>query len=456
MPGRASVSDGVDGETPNGAAMIARMHGRLNSFQRTMLQWNDMHPYNAVHVARIPEALDPERLRNVLIGTLETQGLARLTLNRDKVTYQYLGGSASGEVKMVATEGGADLALSAETERQLNAGFFPDGEFNPFRFWVAPEREAFFLGLAYFHAIADAESVVLLIKDVVNAYLGRSGRGLSSPVDRHPPCLDNLLPSHPGTLARKLLALPSLIRDLRSSCRVRCREPQNFHNGCVFFSLKPEPMRALVEAGKAWEVTLNDLFLALVMKSLFPLASGRMRGKRRRRMSVGCIVNLRRDLGVDSQRTFGLFLGSFIVTHEAPEEISLMNLARDLHRQTLRIKRNRLYLGTPLELGFARFMFSLFSTERRWKFYQKHYPLWGGITNMNLNSLWDQQAGERPVDYFRAVSTGPAIPLVLSVTTVRDHLNVGLTYRSAVFSAPEIEQVKHSFLESLNHLKGQR
>ena len=81
-------------------------------------------------------------------------------------------------------------------------------------------------------------------------------------------------------------------------------------------------------------------------------------------------------------------------------------------------------------------MLIFFSPERRKKFYQKNYPLWGGITNMNLNSLWTSGQKRVPLDYFRAVSTGPATPLVLSVTTVgrgehRPELSV-----HGVFGAP--------------------
>ena len=108
-----------------------------------------------------------------------------------------------------------------------------------------------------------------------------------------------------------------------------------------------------------------------------------------------------------------------------------------------------------IEMAFARLMLSFFSTDRRKKLYQKHYPLWGGITNMNLNSLWEQHAGESPIDYFRAVSTGPVTPLVLSLTTVRDCLNVGLTFRSTVFSAPQIDGIKRDFLDAVSHLEGQ-
>ena len=73
---------------------------------------------------------------------------------------------------------------------------------------------------------------------------------------------------------------------------------------------------------------------------------------------------------------------------------------------------------------------------------------------MNLNSIWPQaQDNSSSTDYFRAVSTGPATPLVLSTTTSGDHLNVGLTFRTAVFSDPDIEKVKTTFLDGVNQLE---
>jgi hypothetical protein len=105
-----------------------------------------------------------------------------------------------------------------------------------------------------------------------------------------------------------------------------------------------------------------------------------------------------------------------------------------------------------MELGFARFMLAFFSPERRRKFYLRNYPLWGGVTNLNLNSLWN--AGQDgPPDYFRAVSTGPVTPLVLSVTTVHDHANFGVSYRPAVFPPEAVDGLKSRFLDELAQLK---
>jgi hypothetical protein len=70
-----------------------------------------------------------------------------------------------------------------------------------------------------------------------------------------------------------------------------------------------------------------------------------------------------------------------------------------------------------------------------------------------LNPLWEQQDVTRPIDYFRAVSTGPITPLVLSVTTVRDVVNIGLTFKKTVLSVSEIEDLISDFRNAINHLE---
>ena len=135
--------------------------------------------------------------------------------------------------------------------------------------------------------------------------------------------------------------------------------------------------------------------------------------------------------------------------------ISLRELAGDIRQQTSSIKRHKLYLGTPLELGFARFMLKRSAPARRKKFYPKNYPLWGGITNMNLNSLWEQRDKQAPLDYFRGVSTGPVTPLVLSVTTICDWANIALSYRSTVFSQPDIQNIVNHFMGHLKATRGE-
>ena len=429
------------------------MPGQLSTIQKSMLQWNEMHPYSAVHVVQVHGALDATRLRDRINSTVAKHGLARLSLDRARLTFQYEPGPADCEVRTIPGNEGSWSTLQAEIERQLNLPFDHLGRFNPFRFLVAPAIDSFYLGAVYFHPAADAESVVWLLRDIVTCYLEKGAWGSRDCLELYPDNRAHLLRRHPLLVARKLLSLPAQIRNLRHSRRATCRDANDMANGFAGFSLGPEDLRSLVTTATSWDVTVNDLVMALLMKSLSPCSASRAQARRRRAISLGCIVNLRKDLGLDSRPVFGVFLGSFTVTHEVPLGIPLRKLAADVAHQTAPIKRHRLYLATPLELGFARFMLGFFSPRRQKKFYAKHYPLWGGITNMNLNRLWARSDRHGPLDYFRAVSTGPVTPLVLSVTTVGERVNFGVSYRTTVFSKPDIEDLHSRFRDHLEEAR---
>src|SRR5215813_6778046 len=121
------------------------MLGRLNSFQKAMLEWDALYPYNVVHVVRVRQALDVKRLKNIVRATLEARGLTGLNLDWSRGTYQYLGGPAQSEIQCVMDESSPGTALAPEIERQLNTPFVRSAQFNPFRFFVVPWEGSFFL-----------------------------------------------------------------------------------------------------------------------------------------------------------------------------------------------------------------------------------------------------------------------------------------------------------------------
>ena len=425
------------------------MTGKLNIFQKTMLQWNSMHAYNAVHVVRVPQALDLERLGHVIDTELEQLGLTGLWIDERRGAFEYRGGPVRNELKGVAAAPDVHAAIEREMETQLNRPFPGHGAVNPFRFFVIEEEGSFCLGIVYLHVVAGAESIILLLKHFVHKYVGKKEPVFSKPLNVYPEGYGKLIPWGGSLIFHKLSRLPSMAANLRRSSKPRYRDFQDQRNGVSVFSLSSGDLQSLFRMGKAWGVTLNDLFLALLLKALSPLAHKRFSAVRRRQMAVGSIVNIRKDLAVDSLKTFGLFLGSFIVTHPVPEGISTETLAREIQRQTVEIKKGRLYLGTPIELWLGRLLVSLSTPDHRSKFYPKNYPLWGGITNMNLNPLWEQGDEERACDYFRAVSTGPITPLVLSVTTVKHVANLGLTFKKTVFSQSEMDGFIANFKKSI-------
>ncbi len=423
----------------------------LNIFQKSMLQWNDLHAYNAVHVIHVGGTAQVEDLRGAITSVLKRRGLGLLTLNRQAGTYLHTSQTGSIDLKVLTPASDPLRVLQAEIEAQLNTPFPAQGGFTPFRFILCPDQDSFWLGLAYFHPAADAESVLILLKDIIAVHAGGDEDSIGCLAERTASTQPRSPGWPPGALFRRLSRLPHLLRVIRRSCRPRFRDPSDMQNRFVLFCIGSKTLELTKETARSWDVTLNDVFLASLMKAIALVTPNRERARRRRGLSIGCIVNTRKDAGIAGSRAFGLSLGFFTVHHDVPAGISLGALARDVRSQTRDVKKNRLYLGGGLELKLAQFLFSRSSPKHRQTFYQKNYPLWGGISNMDLNSYWSQSGDTLPADYFRAVSTGPVTPLVLSISTIEAKTYVGLSYRSTVYSAEQVEEIREGFLRELTN-----
>ncbi len=419
--------------------------GTWNSFQRTILQWNDLHPYNAVHGLLLPGPVDLERLRRVIAAVVERRGLTGLRIDRRRGSFRYEGGPMAGPVELIETAVNGWEDLAPVVERQLNAPFNTDGAVEPFRFLIADGAAGVRIVLVYFHVVADADAIVRLLHDIAAGYRDPDTLADLVPLARFPRRHDLAMLARPALLLRWLGALPAAILTARRSCRPNYRDAANLQNGFRYFPLPAVLLRRLQAVAKTWAVTLNDVFLAAALLAVSPLASTRHRDSRRRLLSVASIVNVRKEIRDGDDGFFGLALGSFRVAHEVPPGISLGQLARAVHQQTARIKASRSFLFTPLQLAVARWFFARYAPVRQRKFYQNNQPLWAGITNLNVNPIWEAVAAGSPPDYFRAVSTGPATPLVFSITTAGQQLNVGLSFRTTVFLNSDIERVQDGF-----------
>src|SRR5206468_2445498 len=89
---------------------------------------------------------------------------------------------------------------------------------------------------------------------------------------------------------------------------------------------------------------LNDVLAAIVLKAVARDLPERRRGGRRREIALTSIVNLRNECGLDDREAFGQFLSSMPISHRVPDGISVEALAQDVHRETDRFKRQKLYL----------------------------------------------------------------------------------------------------------------
>jgi len=431
-----------DGTRPERGRRTRMRHlsGRLNLFQRTMLDWRELHPYIAVHAARIVGPLRHAAVKRAIDATLEETGLTGLELDRHRGRYEWRGGRSSGALEVVAA--GEDWATTLATvfERHLNEPFAADGAIDPFRFFAIDQGDAFFLGIAYDHFIAGGDSIIVLLNAIADRYAGSASP--AAPLSRYPRTHWRLFARHPLHFVRGLARLPAMASSCRRTVRPRYREIADGRNAFTFFTLDPAEYLALRKAAKAWGVTLNDALIALLLLAQDAQMPNRDRTKRRHELAVASIMNLREAHRVDQRGTFGQFLSSFRVSHPVPPGITLRELAQDVRGATARVKREKLYLTTLGAIAVDRVVGRFRNREQKMGVYAKSYPVGAGVSSLNVNALWHSADGGGPPAYIRGVPTGPASPIVVAVTTSGDTLCAGITYRTAAAGPDDIRKIQ--------------
>jgi hypothetical protein len=415
------------------------LKGHLNLFQATMLRWRDLHPYNAVHAVALAPATEVATVEHAIAEELAHCGLTGLAVDRKRGRYEYRGGAA--HVRVTATHGERVLdALAQAIEVELNAPFSDQPPLDPFRFFVVHAPDGTMLGLAYDHFVASGDCIVTLLHAIVERCNG-AAPDTPRPL-LYPPTQTALFVHNLPRVVIGLGRLPALIRSARATVRPRYRDVMQGHNGYALYSLAAPQYRSLMAAAKRWGVTLNDVLMALLLLALDPFAPARHRSPRRRDLAVASIMNLRGEFGDAGQSAFGQFLGSLRVSHPVPPGITLEALARDVHAATSQVKREKLYLQTLLAMRYVQAAWRLLGPKQRAGFYAKSYPIWAGVSALNVNALWtrDNMAAPPPV-YIRGVPTGPIAPLVVAVTTVGDVLYAGVSYRTAAFARNDIDKL---------------
>lgn len=428
--------------------MTTSWPGRLNLFQATMLDWRELHPYNAVHAVRIAQTLDEAALARAIDDVLSGAGLTGLELDRDRCRYAWRGGGVHVAIEPVDPGSDWQVSLAHAFERHLNGPFPREGAIDPFRFFAMRVDDGFFLGIAYDHFIAGGDSIVALLDAIAARH--RASPASAAPLRRYPRTHAHLFARHPLCFARGLARLPALARSCRRTIRPRYRAIEDGHNGFMFFWLDDAQYLALRTASKRWGVTLNDALMALLLVAQDAAMPSRDTSTRRHELAVASIINLRREHGEDPRATFGQFLSSFRVAHPVPPGATLEALALDVHRATTRVKREKLFLTTLFAMGVDRIIGRMQTPKQRMGTYAKSYPVGAGVSSLNVDALW--QSGAAP-QYVRGVPTGPLSPVVVAVTTSGSRMCMGISYRTTAVTPEEAAALGNDLVSRIDALK---
>jgi hypothetical protein len=430
------------------------MRGKLNLFQRTMLRWRELHPYSAVHAVHVAGSLDVARLETAIARELELRGITNLTLDAARGRYDYGGGAVP--VVLAILPGGADprSVLCAEIGRQLNSPFPVDGAVDPFRFFAVESPSSFEFALSYDHFVAGGDSIVLLLQAIVVRYSAKGGTLPPQAVPAlYPVTFRRLLRRHVGAILRGMPSLPRLALNCRHSHRPRYLRWPDPTNGFTSVRLAAPEFAEVLRTAKEWQVTLNDLLIAIMLQTLSPLAEKRQTARRRVYLAAASIISIRRDVGADVGAWFGQFLSSFRVAHRVPEGIGLRELAQDIHAQSAEWKSRRLYLQTLVVMFYSSVVWRFLGLAQRQRFHVKNWPVWVGVSMLNVDALWQEGGATGPApSYLRGVSTGPLAPMVVAVTTAAGVLEAGISYRTGAFEVETVDKIAAELLQSLSNL----
>jgi hypothetical protein len=426
----------------------APTHAPLNVFQKVILQWERVHPYNGAQVMTLTSSPPADDLEAAWDAALHSLGLGELHLDRG--SYYYNGARTPQPPPVPAVPAGVSLDdhLSGELNRP-----FPEGA--PFRPFVRrhPAGAGCDLGVVYRHVVADSVSVRMLIREWF-ARLFDPARAVDRPaaLPRHG-YWRHLGPSHAGwTLPGALLSVPRTFSRFR---RVRRPDTRKTTDPRTRFLHLPAPTglpRALRDAASRRGATAHDLFLAaaaVACREHLPFRNV----PRRTNLAVGSIVDLRPYSDADLSGTFGLFLGLSHVFCTPADLRDPDRLVRTISAQTRLHKSTRAAASGIVWMYLSTLTRRLVDEDRAYHFYCKHMPLAGGVSNVCLDRTWIADHHPAPLaGYTRMSPTGPMVPIAFTPTSLRDGLSVGLTFRPAVVAPPVANTIGTRFLDVLTRL----
>ena len=322
---------------------------------------------------------------------------------------------------------------------------------HPFRFAaIDAGPQAHYVVLAYDHWIADAmppawscEASWASIcgwrfpktRSAWNSTRGRTGRFSGERL-------------HGGELALAAFRAIGQWNRNRSAWRVACWSNTQWAVDYRLYHTIPGTVARLREFARANGATVHDVLLAAFGRALAEVMPSR---GRRNGLALGSIVDTRSIADEDLSHAMGAFLGYYLVRSDPGATTAWMR--RPVKSRPARAPSRR---GTTTWTAWSTCSSStrvwpwLSATARR-HFMRKSLPMSGGISNVVVRDAWMNENRDVILDYHRGVSTGPNVPIVLSPTTFRDHLNIGVSYRMAGFSRAKIDALMEMFRDQIEH-----
>ncbi len=396
-----------------------------NAFQALMRRWTSLGAYNALHLLRVKGQPEQERW----LRAAETV-ITPLGIKAPAVVGEVYGDLQSG--------------ITAELNKPFAAGE------SPLRFFVVQNAASadYHFGVTFDHWIADSQSVRLLMQRIF-AEFQREGSSAQLTVLRL-----NTTPFYRQFgRPRWLKVMLECLRNYRRHRRAQRLVIYNALDFSVGFSHRqlPDGLIGRIQShAKKLKAKVNDVFLAAATIALLKHIGPPPPGKRSRDCaSMSVAMDIRPFAKAPVDDLFGFFLGYFSVIIEPAGSPSLDDIVAQISPQTQTAKSAERVLHLFPGFKLAELFWRVFNRpDRKALMFHRGIPTLGGISNVNLTDSWI--AGDPSVlDYVRVSPAGPIVPIVFTLTTIKDRLSLCVTHRNTVFSPEQAARITAHFVEEL-------
>jgi hypothetical protein len=429
--------------------------GRLNAFQRLMLQWSELHPYNAAHIYKIARPSAPEELSHAIRNTYLAMGIGIVEVGDDGVSYRHQTDCAP-EVTVVRGHENPDAMLNDHVTRELNRPF-ERPRCKPCRFSIVEaETGSHYLVVTYDHWIADSTAARMVVRHVLDRYCGWNRPENRRPLDLYPGTYREVFAHRLGgtrLLGAGFHALRQWMRN-RSVAQVPYSSSGQMAIRFELHHTVSGTIPQLRHFARSLGATVHDVILAALGRAMAEHLPRRALRKRQT-MALGTIVNARGEAQEDLSGSLGAFLGYYLVRLAADKDLSLAEATQRIAAATGPIKAQRAYLHSLLNMKLASAVWPYLRATQKRHFMRTVLPLTAGVSNVVVRDDWMGSSGSGCIaEYIRGASTGPILPLVLTPTTWGEEMNVGVSYRIAGFSRQKIDGVMAMFLDQIERPEG--
>lgn len=425
----------------------------LNSLQRVMFQWSEVHPYNACHLYCLPGDGDEQRLRESARRALANAGWGQVVVEAGGRCASF-GPCEEVEVRSAACASSADVDLDREVTAELNRPF-DRPKCHPIRFVLLNDGGAarHWIAATYDHWTADSVSMRLVMHRVLAEYQGETCETLA-PLEVCDRSLLSALQAPFSLWRRWRVAVQTIARSLFEPQPVKpmATGMRGRELGFRLFHFDGETAGRLRRFARNRGATVHDVFLAVLHQVLGRHLPFRRSLIQSDKIALGSIVDIRSEMAEPLRESLGVLLGFWTLRERVGAFKSLSDAVERIAARTRKIKTQRAHVDSLVGIGIGAAVWPWFPRPWRARLMRRVMPLTAGVTNVLVRDRWlEQSVGATIIDYARAAPLGPTVPLVVSPTTVGNRFNIGFTYASSEFAASTIAAIIDDVLDSLRN-----